>query len=185
MLETGFKPVCTSCIALSVATNGNPLASSKPFPISMRTSLTQRGVWKGMLEDHHYLHRAKLYGKQIKYLVESTEFGWIGARAFSSAAWRVEVRDERLGWDDRFHQNGLSRKYMFAYELKKGILGAVSSVEQERRGTIYCPTVSITKGMAYLSTNRLVIHSIENSSEKSHSGIALFNNDRIIISLLM
>ncbi|HLE86647.1 MAG TPA: hypothetical protein VI727_03160 [Candidatus Brocadiaceae bacterium] len=42
MLETGFKPVCTSCIALSVATNGNPLASSKPFPISMRTSLTQR-----------------------------------------------------------------------------------------------------------------------------------------------
>ena len=39
--------------------------------------------------------------------------------------------------------------------------------------------------MAYLPTNRLVIHSIENSSEKSLSEVALFKNDRIIISRLM
>jgi hypothetical protein len=178
---------------------------------------TRYSIWKGMLEEYHYLHTAKLYGQQIKYLVESTEIGWIGAMSFSSAAWRVKVRDERLGWDeegrerdlrkvvcnsrflilpwlkvknlashvmgmvlkriprdwgdeygtkpvlvetfvdserfegtcykasnwvflgetkgrgrnDRFHRNGLSRKYMFGYELEKGILGTVTSGEQE------------------------------------------------------
>lgn len=167
-------------------------------------------IWKEMLEEHHYLHTAKLYGQQIKYLVRSSEAGWIGALSFSSSAWRVKARDERLGWDeegrkrdlrkvvsnsrflivpwlrvknlashimskalkrlsvdweeayktrpvlvetyvdkeryegacykasnwkflgetqgrgrnDRYHQNSLSRKYVFAYELEKGILGA-------------------------------------------------------------
>ncbi len=68
------------------------------------------GVWKGMLEERHYLHTAKLYGQQIKYLVESTEFGWIGAMAFSSAAWRVEVRDERLGWDEERRKSTVTSK---------------------------------------------------------------------------
>ena len=50
---------------------------------------TRYGDWKEMLEEHHYLRSAKLYGQQIKYLIESTEVGWIGAMAFSSAAWRL------------------------------------------------------------------------------------------------
>ncbi len=167
-------------------------------------------IWKEMLEEYHYLHSAKLYGQQVKYLVRSAEVGWIGAMSFSSSAWRVKVRDERLGWDeeemrsglrkvvsnsrflivpwlrvknlashvmskalrrlpgdweeaykirpvlvetyvekgryegtcykasnweylgetqgrgrnDRYHQNRLSRKYVFAYELEEGVLGA-------------------------------------------------------------
>lgn len=175
-------------------------------------------IWKEMLEEHHYLHTAKLYGQQIKYLVRSSEAGWIGAMSFSSSAWRVKARDERLGWDeegrkrdlrkvvsnsrflivpwlrvknlashimskalkrlpvdweevyktrpvlvetyvdkeryegacykasnweflgetqgrgrnDRYHQNSLSRKYVFAYELEKGILGAGMPERGER-----------------------------------------------------
>lgn len=167
-------------------------------------------IWKELLEEHHYLHSAKLYGQQIKYLLRSSESGWIRAMSFSSSAWRVKARDERLGWDeegrkrdlrrivsnsrflivpwlrvknlashvmskalkrlpvdweeayqtrpvlvetyvdkerydgacykasnweflgetqgrgrnDRYHQSSLSRKYVFAYELEKGILGA-------------------------------------------------------------
>ena len=57
-----------------------------------------------MLEEHHYLHAAKLYGQQIKYLVRSSEIGWIGAMSFSSSAWRVRVRDERLGWDEEAYK---------------------------------------------------------------------------------
>ncbi len=41
-------------------------------------------IWKEMLEEYHYLHSAKLYGQQIKYLVKSSEVGWIGAMSFSS-----------------------------------------------------------------------------------------------------
>lgn len=58
-------------------------------------------IWKEMLEEYHYLHSAKLYGQQMKYLVRSSEVGWIGAMSFSSSAWRVKVRDERLGWDEQ------------------------------------------------------------------------------------
>jgi len=176
------------------------------------------GIWKEMLERHHYLRSAKLYGQQIKYLVRSTKGGWIGAMSFSSSAWRVKARDERIGWDeeerkrglrrvvsnsrflivpwlrvrnvashvmskalkrlpgdweevyktrpvlvetyvekgrhegicykasnweylgetqgrgrnDRNHQNRLSRKYVFAYELEKGILGPGATEKQER-----------------------------------------------------
>ena len=32
-------------------------------------------IWKEILEEHHYLHSAKLYGQQIKYLIESEEEG--------------------------------------------------------------------------------------------------------------
>ena len=66
-------------------------------------------IWKGLLEEHHYLHSAKLYGQQIKYLIRSTESGWIGAMSFSSSAWRVKVRDERLGWDEEERRSGLGR----------------------------------------------------------------------------
>lgn len=66
-------------------------------------------IWKEMLEEYHYLHSAKLYGQQIKYLVMSSEVGWIGAMSFSSSAWRVKVRDERLGWDEEARKSGLRK----------------------------------------------------------------------------
>ena len=66
-------------------------------------------IWKELLEKHHYLHSAKLYGQQVKYLIRSTEAGCIGAMSFSSCAWRVKVRDERLGWDEDERRGGLRR----------------------------------------------------------------------------
>ena len=66
-------------------------------------------IWKELLEEHHYLHSAKLYGQQIKYLVKSSGVGWIGAMSFSSSAWRVKVRDERLGWDEEARKSGLRK----------------------------------------------------------------------------
>lgn len=66
-------------------------------------------IWKELLAEHHYLHSAKLYGQQIKYLVKSSEAGWIGAMSFSSSAWRVKVRDERLGWDEEERKSGLRK----------------------------------------------------------------------------
>lgn len=66
-------------------------------------------VWKELLEEYHYLHSAKLYGQQIKYLVRSAEVGWIGVMSFSSSAWRVKVRDERLGWDEEERRRSLRK----------------------------------------------------------------------------
>lgn len=172
-------------------------------------------IWKSMMEESHYLHTAKLIGEQIKYLIKSSVYGWIGGLCFSSASWKIELRDERLGlieeeraeklkkiicnsrflilpeygvknlasyvlslslkrlsvdWEskykiqaelvesfvdserfsgacykasnwillgqtkgrgrnDRYHKNEVSKKYIFVYELRKGVLGP--AIERE------------------------------------------------------
>ncbi len=58
-------------------------------------------LWKDMMENHHYLQSSKLFGRQLKYLINSSRFGCIGGFGFSSAAWRLEERDRLIGWDDR------------------------------------------------------------------------------------
>jgi hypothetical protein len=55
-------------------------------------------VWKRMMEERHYLRSGKLFGRQMRYLVESSEQGWIGGFGFSSASWRLKERDERISW---------------------------------------------------------------------------------------
>lgn len=65
--------------------------------------------WKEMIEERHYLHSSKLFGQQIKYLVKSLRYGWIGALSFSSAAWRLQLRDERIGWDDERRERELCK----------------------------------------------------------------------------
>ena len=55
-------------------------------------------VWKRMMEDRHYLRSGKLFGRQLRYLVESSEHGWIGGFGFSSASWWLKERDERITW---------------------------------------------------------------------------------------
>jgi hypothetical protein len=175
--------------------------------------------WKEMISERHYLKSHKLYGQQIKYLVQSPIYGWIGALSFGSASWSLKERDERLGWDeekrikelpklvcnnrfylmpeytvpnlaskvlskslkrltcdweriygvspvlvetfvdkerfsggcykasnweflgqtqgrgrdDRFHKKSLSKKYIFVYELKKGILGPPLEKEEANK----------------------------------------------------
>ena len=172
--------------------------------------------WKEAISERHYLKSSKLYGQQIKYLVRSSVYGWIGALSFGSASWKLKERDKRLGiteanrveelskivcnnrfylfpeytvnnlasyvlsrsvkrlkrdWEreygvapvlvetfvdsqkfsggcykasnwqylgetqgrgrnDRFHKNSLSKKYIFVYELKRGILGKATEREE-------------------------------------------------------
>lgn len=65
--------------------------------------------WKTMIEQYHYLGHGKLYGKQIRYLIRSESFGWIGALAFSSAAWRLRAREDWIGWNEENRLKYLNR----------------------------------------------------------------------------
>ena len=56
-------------------------------------------AWKRLMA-HHYLGPGPLVGAQMRYLIGS-ERGWVGALAFSAAAWRVAARDEWVGWSER------------------------------------------------------------------------------------
>lgn len=54
-------------------------------------------VWRELMT-HHYLGGGPLCGAQVRYLLRSAQFGWLGGFAFSSSAWRVAARDEWIGW---------------------------------------------------------------------------------------
>jgi hypothetical protein len=63
--------------------------------------------WKEMMEKFHYLKSGSLFGKQIKYLIHSSNIGWLGGLSFSSASWRLEERDMFIGWSDKERKENL------------------------------------------------------------------------------
>jgi hypothetical protein len=61
------------------------------------------------MERFHYLGKGPLCGAQIRYLVKSSQHGWIGALAFSAAQWRLKGRDKYIGWSEAARRANLNR----------------------------------------------------------------------------
>lgn len=74
---------------------------------SPRTSLSK--IWNGLMQSYHYLGAGPLCGAQIRYLIKSDRYGWLGGLAFSAAAWRLKARDEWIGWDEESRWDNLNR----------------------------------------------------------------------------
>jgi hypothetical protein len=55
-------------------------------------------LWNGMMSRDHYLGAGPLCGAQMRYLIRSPQYGWLGGLAFSAAAWRLAARDRWIGW---------------------------------------------------------------------------------------
>ena len=51
-------------------------------------------IWNALTNRYHYIGHVRLYGGQIQYLIRSEKYGWIGALAYSSGAWRLASRDK-------------------------------------------------------------------------------------------
>ena len=66
-------------------------------------------VWKSMMEEQHYLHSSSMFGQQLKYLVKSSIYGWIGGLGFGSASWQLKPRDKRLGWSEEERKEKLKK----------------------------------------------------------------------------
>ncbi len=66
-------------------------------------------VWHSLMRQHHYLGSGPLCGAQIRYLIHSSKYGWLGGLAFSAAAWRLKPRDQWIGWTDSIRQKNLSK----------------------------------------------------------------------------
>jgi hypothetical protein len=56
------------------------------------------GLWRRLMERYHPLGAGPLCGAQQRYLIRSETAGWLGALAFSAAAWQLQARDEWIGW---------------------------------------------------------------------------------------
>ena len=68
-------------------------------PVSSRYCRDSK-VWFALLDRHHYLGSGPLCGAQIRYIVKSSVYGYLGALAFSSAAWALADRDKYIGWSE-------------------------------------------------------------------------------------
>lgn len=64
-------------------------------------------IWKALMAGHYLGDR--LFCAGLRYLVHSASHGWLGAMAFSPAAFRVAARDSFIGWDDQTRQRNLER----------------------------------------------------------------------------
>jgi hypothetical protein len=57
-------------------------------------------LWRGLMDAHHYLGSGPLCGAQLRYLVRSSQRGWLGGLSYSACARRVESRDRWIGWTE-------------------------------------------------------------------------------------
>jgi hypothetical protein len=65
--------------------------------------------WNDLMNRYHYLGSGPLCGAQLRYLIHSYRYGYIGGFAFSAAAWRLKPRDEWIGWNDAARRQNLNR----------------------------------------------------------------------------
>jgi hypothetical protein len=72
-----------------------------------RSAVSQ--VWKALMKTHHYLGDGPLCGAQMRYLIKSDRYGWLGGLAFSAAAWRLGPRDRWIGWSEQARKENLNR----------------------------------------------------------------------------
>ncbi len=93
--EGGMNPIECSLLELGALT----------VTLVTRFERELNGEWKRLMA-HHYLGPGPLVGAQIRYLIGS-ERGWVGALAFSAAAWHVAARDEWIGWSERARKANL------------------------------------------------------------------------------
>ena len=77
-------------------------------PITSRYSRESK-IWFALLNRYHYLGGGPLCGAQIRYIVKSSIYGYLGALAFSSAAWALRCRDQYIGWTEGARRKNLCR----------------------------------------------------------------------------
>jgi hypothetical protein len=77
-------------------------------PVGHRDSAAAR-VWTALMRTYHPHGAGPLCGAQMRYLVHSARFGWLGALGFSAAARRLKARDAWIGWTEAAHRAHLEQ----------------------------------------------------------------------------
>ena len=84
------------------------LGKVEVVPVSSRYSRASQ-IWNGLMQRYHYLGSGPLCGAQIRYLVKSDRYGWLGALSFSAGTKRLKKRDEWIGWSERARHANLQQ----------------------------------------------------------------------------
>jgi len=97
--------------SLPVASLRGPLQELGPVELILVRNGDRKAsrIWNGLMDTHHYLGAGPLCGAQLRYLIHSSGYGWLGGLAFSAAAWRVAARDAWIGWSEAARRENLGK----------------------------------------------------------------------------
>ena len=87
-----------------------PLSEIQPVQIiDVRHCSEQEKAFNYLLKNHHYLSYSRPVGQNMKYLILGKEGQYLGCLLFGAAAWKIEARDQWIGWhpDERERNLGL------------------------------------------------------------------------------
>ncbi len=66
-------------------------------------------IWNYFMDKFHYLKNPSLCGTQLRYLISSEKFGWLGGLSFSASSWTVKKRDTFIGWSHTARKRNLQQ----------------------------------------------------------------------------
>jgi len=85
-----------------------PLSTLQPIQLVLVQSKSQREQWRAAVAQYHYLGERTPFGAHLRYLIEAGATGQsLGALQFSSPAWRMQARDQWIGWDNVTRERAL------------------------------------------------------------------------------
>jgi len=111
-----------------------------PIEIEAIETLDQRLLFRELVGRHHYLGHKVPFGAHLRYLLYACrpERTVVGCIQFSSAAWRMAVRDAWIGWADATRQRNLpqvvnnSRFLILPWVRVKNLASSVLSLAVRR-----------------------------------------------------
>jgi hypothetical protein len=111
------RPVgsCTSVPVTARGDHGRELVGTvsdfSPIEIEAVETPDQSLLFRELVGRHHYLGHKVPFGGHMRYLLYTSrpERTVVGCIQFSSAAWRMAVRDAWIGWDDATRERNLPR----------------------------------------------------------------------------
>lgn len=71
----------------------------------------ERNLWRELMERYHYLGHRVPFGAYLRYLIrlEDSLQTVVGCLQYSSGAWRMQARDNWIGWDEVARKTHLQR----------------------------------------------------------------------------
>lgn len=85
------------------------LGELRPVDLVLVEQASDRALWRELVGRYHYLGFTTPYGAYLRYLLYAANGRMLGCLQYSSAAWRLAVRDRWIGWSDRRRAEHLSR----------------------------------------------------------------------------
>lgn len=82
-----------------------------PVTLRLVQEAKERALWRELVDRHHYLGHEVPFGAHLRYFVEigGPRPGVAGCVQLSSPAWRMQCRDNWIGWDDATRGRNLQR----------------------------------------------------------------------------